>query len=219
MRLISSLVRTIKQSPVPIPPPPPVTPKTAKQDAQEIKEWEQQGKPVPPPYAYKRRVIRDLAKKKNIKVLIETGTFLGETPIQLNKDFSKIHTIELEPRLYAQAKTHLAPLANVHVWKGNSAQVLKKILPTIDQPILFWLDAHFSGGFTARGLFSDTPIEQELKTIISRNKADVILIDDAREFGTKPNYPSIETLKSLVTEKRTLKDFSVENDIIALHLD
>ncbi|MDD5318778.1 MAG: hypothetical protein PHF79_03110, partial [Candidatus Pacebacteria bacterium] len=62
-------------------------------------------------------------------------------------------------------------------------------------PILFWLDAHFSGGKTAKSVLGDTPIEKELDIIFgSWTNGNVILIDDARLFTGTDNYPSLDNL-------------------------
>ena len=51
------------------------------------KKWVNSGKPVPPPYEYKQKVIRDYQKKNNINILIETGTYLGDMVAAQKKIF------------------------------------------------------------------------------------------------------------------------------------
>ena len=61
--------------------------------------------------------------------------------------------------------------------------LIDKLLP--QEPVLFYLDAHFSGGDTG-GVDIDNgcPVLRELKTISKRNvKGDVIFIDDMRLMG------------------------------------
>jgi len=57
---------------------------------------------------------------------------------------------------------------------GSSADLLWDIIKSIDEPITFWLDAHYV----------ETPILQELVAIKSHHiKTHTILIDDVRLFG------------------------------------
>jgi len=67
---------------------------------------------------------------------------------------------------------------------GDSATEIKKLLPLIIQPIVFWLDAHFAGGGTAFGK-EEVPLLRELEEICKRNEKDLILIDDLRLIGKK----------------------------------
>jgi len=76
--------------------------------------------------------------------------------------------------------------SNVHVINGHSPEVLAKILPKIKEPILFWLDAHFTpdnrnlSEIPAEILM---PLKKEMEIILSsRNGEDVILIDDFQMF-------------------------------------
>jgi hypothetical protein len=78
------------------------------------------------------------------------------------------------------------------------------------EPALFWLDGHYSGGVTARGE-SDTPIYAELVHVLGSSHKNVIVIDDARCFGSGAKYPTIEALTAFV--RRPIK---VENDAIIL---
>ena len=54
---------------------------------------------------------------------------------------------------------------HVYILQGDSTHVLSAILGKISQPCLFWLDAHCSGGQTARGEL-ETPIMWELSCIL-----------------------------------------------------
>lgn len=81
---------------------------------------------------------------------IETGTFRGRGAEFLAGKFEKVITIELSEVLHREAKARLAPLPRVECLQGNSAQVLERILPTLDRnrTLFFFLDAHWSGDRT-----------------------------------------------------------------------
>ncbi|MBD2771526.1 hypothetical protein [Iningainema tapete] len=86
----------------------------------------------------------------------------------------------------------------------------------LKQPALFWLDGHYSQGITARG-DKDTPILEELDCILSYpDLGHVLIIDDARCFGTDPAYPNINELKSFIFNKRDYVEVSVQDDSIRI---
>lgn len=72
--------------------------------------------------------------------------------------------------------------------KGDTREHLKSILEQNDN-LLFWLDAHWSGGDTY-GEEDECPLIEELEIIFDYpDKNHVILIDDARLFLAPPPYP------------------------------
>ncbi|MDR1514735.1 MAG: hypothetical protein LBS45_03495 [Synergistaceae bacterium] len=66
--------------------------------------------------------------------------------------------------------------------------VLKDVLDGKNSPMLFWLDAHWSGGDTA-GENIQCPLLEELKIILDSNSSHFILIDDARLILASPLLP------------------------------
>jgi hypothetical protein len=160
---------------------------------------------VPPTYEFKRSVIDHYRKTYNIKVLIENGTFFGDTVDFFKNDFDEIYSIELAEDLAKQATDRFAGKSHIKIIHGDSAEVLKSLVPRINKPILFWLDGHYSSEFfvgekfirTARGK-SDTPILEELDAVLSDTREHVILIDDARLFTGLNDYPSLGKLRRTV---------------------
>lgn len=146
-------------------------------------------------------VIIEHAKKYNCKTFIETGTYFGATPFAVRNVFDEIYTIELDPWLYEKSLNRLGQYSNITCILGNSAEVLKWL--RVDQPALYWLDAHYTGGLTAK---SPNPLIWELTSI---PKESVILIDDARCLGTE-DYPTISYIKNLYP------GMEIKDDIIRL---
>jgi hypothetical protein len=183
----------------------------------EARCWERKGKPVPPPHLVKQRTVKEYARKFSVRTLIETGTYQGDM-VNVTKDiFSKIYSIELDKTLYEQAKKRFAGFEHISIIQGDSGKVLPNILAEITQPCLFWLDAHYSGGHTAKGDI-DTPVMGELRLIFEQTPGEpVILIDDARLFVGQNDYPTLEQLRSFVFERRPGYVFETENDIIRIH--
>jgi hypothetical protein len=91
-----------------------------------------------------------------------------------------------------------------------------EILAKINQPALFWLDGHYSSGITARGQ-QDTPIILELQAILSaKDLGHAIVIDDARDFGSAPDYPSLADVRSMILSRWPDRDIRISNDSIQI---
>jgi len=182
----------------------------------ELREWESCGRPAPPPYIIKQRTLREFAQRFGVKVLIETGTLYGDMIEAMKSYFSQIYSIELSNELYEKAKRRFAGDRRIQIIHGDSGIELGKLIATLDQPALFWLDGHYSGGVTARG-DKDTPIYEELTLIFnSQQKGHVVIIDDARCFGTDPAYPSIDELSKFIRANSPNIKIDVENDSIRI---
>lgn len=181
-----------------------------------IIDWENNGRPVPPPHIVKQRTLRRFAQRFGIKILVETGTCRGHMVEAMKDVFDQVFSIELGRDLYEKAKKKFEAVPNVEIIHGDSGVELGNLIKMIDQPILFWLDAHYSMGVTARGDI-DTPILEELEHILSAKKNEnVIIIDDARDFGSSPDYPSIEELSSFVKSREPGADIAIKDDSIRI---
>lgn len=109
---------------------------------------------------------------------METGTYLGDTVAAVADQFDGCITIELSADLHVQARTRFASTHHVTCLHGDSGALLQGVIAALDEPALFWLDAHDSAGRTASAGYD--PIAAELQAIYShRVKRHVILIDDA----------------------------------------
>ncbi len=180
-----------------------------------IREWKRQGELLPPPHAVKQNVILDYKKKFKIEIFVETGTFRGDTVFAQRHNFKRIYSIELDPALHAGARERLRKFDHIQLLQGDSGVLISELARSIHQPCLFWLDGHYSGGETARGV-SETPIMNELHGILSTDQSHVVLIDDARLFIGQNDYPTIDVLRNSVFRLRPSYDVSVKWDIIRL---
>ena len=172
------------------------------------------GNLTPPPYEVKRSTILLYARFFQIDTFVETGTYLGDTVSAVSHEFSRIYSIELQPSLYEQAMRRFANFDHIHIINGDSGQILPEILAQNQNPCLFWLDGHYSGGNTGRGT-KDTPIVEEMQCILSHGiERHVVLIDDARLFTGAGDYPSLGKVKSIVARGFPTHAFDVRNDII-----
>jgi hypothetical protein len=182
----------------------------------ERREWERAGRPLPPPPLVKHELLLDFARRSPARVFIETGTYLGDTVHALRRRFREIHSIELDSTLYEAARRRFAGFRSVTIHHGDSATVLPELLSRLTEPALFWLDGHFSGGTTARGE-RDTPIQAELRCVLRHPiEGHVVLIDDARLFGTDAEYPTIGEVLDMVAVERPSWTVTVEGDVIRI---
>jgi hypothetical protein len=184
----------------------------------EATRWAINGFPVSPPDMVKCDAVKEYAEKFKLRIFVETGTYLGQMIDETKGNFDKIISIELDKDLFERAKNKFSDMKNITILNGDSAELLPKCIKEINRPILFWLDAHYSAGFTTKGNLS-TPIIRELKSILEHplNAEHVILIDDARCFIGDDDYPTINELKQLVMNKNSIFILEIKDDIIRIH--
>lgn len=118
-------------------------------------------------------------------IFIETGSYLGDG-IQAALDsgnYELVISIELSPYYFAICAKRFDKNPKVNLYLGNSIDMLPKILSEVIVPCTFWLDAHYSGGKTAKA-GQDVLILEELRIIQNHYiKTHTILIDDMRAVG------------------------------------
>jgi hypothetical protein len=139
------------------------------------------------------QLLSFLAIAFGIKTFIETGSGHGETAQKALKIFPHVHTIELSERLYLEVYRKIGKEANCH--HGRSVDVMHSILPRIDgQPVVYWLDAHYSGGPTA-GVNEQCALLDEREVLNRRSgNDDFIIIDDAHVFFSPAVYGRVDWL-------------------------
>lgn len=179
-----------------------------------IKNWEKSGCPVPAPNVVKQATIKYYHQKYKYKLLIETGTFLGDMVEAQKSRFKKVISIELSNELFTAAQKKFESDKNVLIVQGDSGKVLPKILDDIDEPAIFWLDGHYSAGITAKG-DKECPIFEELQAIFRSKKHNhVIIVDDARCFIGAGDYPTIEQLTEYIQKENPKYQVEVKHDMI-----
>lgn len=181
--------------------------------------WQNNTASGPMPNYGKQQTVIQYIKQFGIRTFIETGTYKGKMVYAVLPFVEKIYSVELDPVHFFRAQKRFAGYSNVHIIQGQSGEILPEIISKINEPCLFWLDAHYSGGSTARGP-QDSPIIQEMGCIIKHPLANkhVILIDDARCFAGKDGYPDMAEFRRYVLDSCKGFHFDVENDIIRIHM-
>ncbi len=183
-------------------------------DTPEALRWLKRGYSGAAPSSIKRMVVRSYLQRFSLKTFVETGTCLGDTLGYVSKSGVRCMSIELSRELYEAACDQFSQNKNVRLVHGDSAQRLPELLEEINEPALFWLDGHYSGGVTACG-GTHTPISAELTAILKHPKKHIILIDDARCFNGKNDYPHLD---NLLREIREDGRYSVEVSIDIIRL-
>ncbi len=167
-------------------------------------------------------ILRDYADAYVLSWFVETGTADGYTTAALADHFERLVTIELDYERYLHvATTQFMQRDNVLPLWGDSARVLREVAQVLPAPALVWLDAHYSGGVRGE---KDTPVEDELNILGghvepgantgTRQLRHVILIDDARLFGSDPAYPTLDWVRAWADGHRY--SLVVAEDIIRL---
>lgn len=192
--------------------------KRKKINSELISKWEKNGKPAPPPHPIKQQNILEYKNNFGLNVLVETGTFQGEMVEAQRRNFKKIYSIELSNDFYKNAVEKFRRFDHIQIIEGDSSIKLKEVTKQINEPALFWLDGHYSGGNTAKGELN-CPIYGELDTIFSTSFDHVLVIDDAKDFNGTQDYPTIEALNNYVVAKRPHYKMNVKDNIIAFFPD
>jgi hypothetical protein len=163
----------------------------------------------------KQLYLKKLATDNNISILVETGTYLGDMLYMLAPQFSKLFSVELSEHFYQKAVKRFKGNRKITLLQGDSGTELAKIVPQLNEPAIFWLDGHYSGGKTALGN-KECPIFEELSIIFESKYDHVIVVDDARLFVGQNDYPTIEALNQFLTTKSTYRIIAQENDAILI---
>lgn len=152
-----------------------------------------------------------------LNTVVESGTYQGDTALSLSKSFCTVYTIEKSEMMFEAAKKKLSSIANIHQLQGDTREHLSRIVAENDN-ILFWIDAHWSGGDTY-GEQDECPLLEELSIVFNSSlKNFAILVDDARLFLAPPplphnlhNWPTIREIAAVIP---AMCDMVIHDDVI-----
>jgi hypothetical protein len=180
-------------------------------------QWRLAGRPIPPPPLVKQAIVKDYQRRFGLRVFVETGTFAGDMIDAVSKHFARIVSIELDPGWHARAVERFKSDRHVSLLQGDSGVRLREVLASLSEPALFWLDAHYSGPITARGVV-DSPIAQELAALRAHPvKGHVVLIDDMRDFTGRDGYPTVDALVAWIRSGDPAAVVEVKDDVLRWH--
>jgi len=135
-----------------------------------------------------KELMLQLKGKYALEDFIETGTYQGGTAVWAAAHFDRVTTIEFSRSLYEETKAQHDGASNLSFLFGDSREALRAIVPTLQQPAIFWLDSHWSGGQTY-GQNDECPLLEEIEAITSSVHTHFLFIDDARLFVAPPPRP------------------------------
>jgi hypothetical protein len=173
--------------------------------------WRLRGSPGPKaPHLVKQLAIQKYAREFNLQVLVETGTNYAHMLYVQKGGFREVYSIELDDWRAESARRKFSNLPHIHVLQGDSGEVLPKIIPAIKEPCLFWLDGH--------DFDISTPVKLELDAIYKHPvQGHVLLIDDARWFDGRTDYPTMEEVREKVAREYPGHEVEVKDDIIRIY--
>ncbi len=172
--------------------------------------------------------LQTIQKIFDTSLLIETGTYRGDSSAIAGDIFEQVYTIELSPSLYEKACQRFINDPSILLYCGDSAIVLEQILSSLQKKAVLWLDGHWSGGETAKGT-TNTPILEELNAVKkSMITNSIILIDDIRLFqkSTQKNihislegYPELNIIIDAIRQINPNYSVWVYGDILIAFSD
>ncbi len=125
----------------------------------------------------RREIVTALLTKLRPDAIIETGSFRGDTTAFLS-GFGTVHTAESNDRFFGFCQARFLFKRHVHVFRGDSRQVLRKLKPSLStQRCFIYLDAHWE---------KDLPFREELA--ILGDWADPIIMVDDFQVPDDPGY-------------------------------
>ncbi len=132
-------------------------------------------------------VVARLRREFRINYFFETGTSKGDATELAAIMFDKVFTCDVDADAIHAASTRLADYPNVQIKYMPSPDFIRLVKRQLDQPIMYWLDAHWCGAATKPP--KECPLLEELAEIGGLNGHSVLLIDDVNYMTSPPPAP------------------------------
>jgi len=136
------------------------------------------------PYAVE--TFKQLVAEFGIKTFVETGTYKADGAIHIAAFVDRVYSIEINKEFFEESKANLIregfaqaerrELISFHakgskqitLFWGNSPEVIGQIIESLEEPIIFYLDAHGMEYW---------PIKDEIRAIKPRPNSLIIIHD------------------------------------------
>ena len=177
--------------------------------------WLLRGKPTRIPHLVKQRTVQQLGRRYHLRILVETGTYYGEMVAGVKNDFQRVVSIEFDSKLAASARGRFKKYSHIEVLQGSSDMRMTELLQTLNQPVLFWLDA---GYFLWAGEKKDAGrLMTELDAIFRHAiKGHVVLVDDVVSWSGRDGTPEVNALESDIKRAYPERVISVESGLLCV---
>ena len=177
-----------------------------------------------PPDLFKQRLVKEIARRFSLKTLIETGTYKGDMVAAVLNSFDTIYSIELHQPFFEAAQERFAAEPKVQIVRGDSTSQLRDLLKGLDQPALFWLDAHGGDSAKVDGVEESAPVLAEVTAILDHSGAGehVILVDDVHTFRRNVKWgvgvwAEVEQLRQQWLAKHPDWIWQVEDNVLRIY--
>ena len=134
--------------------------------------------------------VRELKQQYGLTTFVETGCYEGKGLIYaLGLGFEHLLSCDIVDRHAHWCRVYIPKAQTL---TQDSEGFLKRILPSLDEPTLFWLDAHYPlyYGHSHDTKETKIPTLTELRMIRDTKpnfERDVIIVDDLRALEPKDN--------------------------------
>ena len=143
---------------------------------------------------FRRKIFTQLCSINSFSLIVETGSFRGNTTLFMSKQDIPIKTVEYDLRVFGYVSTRFLFNSKISTYKNDSRSFLNRLARdknVAKANVFFYLDAHWN---------DDLPLAEELSIIFSHWKDWVIMIDDFRVPGTSYDYDDYGEGKALTLD-------------------
>lgn len=155
-------------------------------------------------------VLRD---DLGLNVLVETGTYKGETVKWALDKFDKVISMDISKEFIHQANKEFALARNVLLLQGDSRELLSSICRgRHNEPTLFWLDAHWTGEKEYSDPLGPCPLLEEVDAINDNFFGKHAIMIDDYSLWAKPLMDKLTA--KLFDKGRADRDIAIVDDVI-----
>jgi len=156
--------------------------------------------------------FKNIVNKFEIEVLIEIGENAGQTIAQALPLCREIYAIKSSIPTYAFTAQRFKHDKHVHVFPGEPADILSKILPFIKGKILFVLDSHGDLTTTTRRKYN--PIFEEIRAIIACSINDGVILINNMHYFKQGGYPPEQFIRDAISDINSKYQFISQDNYL-----